>query len=280
MSINNSALTQANRGTLFIAPENEPLPSNLGDFVLGSPKVGNWENLGHTSNNTKPAFAVSGGQASNLDTWLQANTSTTYSDTTGTLTVESVQGDAETLKTIYNGADFKNGVAFGLEKQAQRKALFLIWQDGRGARMGVYMPSTDLTYNSLPNMGNNDYVSFGLQASILTSTILPAGPSGKPTCMVIFSPDQFGASTPVTGVTVIPPTASVAVGASKTLTAAVEPSDANQSVRWSSSDPAIATVDDTGKVTGVAAGTATVTASSITDLSKNESATITVTASA
>lgn len=64
---------------------------------------------------------------------------------------------------------------------------------------------------------------------------------------------------PVTGVT-IDETASIAVGETKTLTATIAPEDAtNQNVSWASDDTGVATVDATGKVTGVAAGTATIT---------------------
>ena len=48
----------------------------------------------------------------------------------------------------------------------------------------------------------------------------------------------------------------------KQLSVTVTPDDAaNKTVRWSSSDETVATVDDTGKVTGVAMGAATITAS-------------------
>ena len=50
----------------------------------------------------------------------------------------------------------------------------------------------------------------------------------------------------------------LAIGGSETLVARVLPDDAT--VTWSSSDPTVATVDATGKVTAVAVGNVTVTA--------------------
>jgi hypothetical protein len=59
----------------------------------------------------------------------------------------------------------------------------------------------------------------------------------------------------VTGVIVIPETASIVVTETYQLTANILPSGAtNKSVTWSSSDPSIATVDSNGLVTAVAAG--------------------------
>ena len=64
----------------------------------------------------------------------------------------------------------------------------------------------------------------------------------------------------VTGITVAPATASIQVGATQTLTATVAPANAaNKAVTWASSNPAVASVSASGVVTGVAAGTATIT---------------------
>ncbi|UBX38274.1 Ig-like domain-containing protein [Enterococcus lactis] len=64
------------------------------------------------------------------------------------------------------------------------------------------------------------------------------------------------------GVTLNKTTTTLTVGASETLSATVLPADAtDKSVRYSSSDEAIATVTPVqGKITGIAAGTATITA--------------------
>ncbi|XUV83561.1 Ig-like domain-containing protein [Enterobacter sp. TMH.L2] len=94
------------------------------------------------------------------------------------------------------------------------------------------------------------------------------------TFQVIPDEDQIA----VTGVTVSPKTVSIAVGATRQLTANIAPADAtNKAVTWSSSDATKATVSNTGLVTGVAAGTATITATTA-DGAKTDTAAITVTA--
>lgn len=81
----------------------------------------------------------------------------------------------------------------------------------------------------------------------------------------------------LTGLAVSPSSATVAVGATETLTAVATPANTtNQSVTWSSSNTAIATVDAYGVVSAVAAGSATITATSVTDGTITATAAITV----
>ena len=68
------------------------------------------------------------------------------------------------------------------------------------------------------------------------------------------------ATVAVTGVTVAPATLTLEVGQTGALTATVAPATAtNKAVTWTSSTPAIATVDASGTVKGIAPGTATIT---------------------
>lgn len=76
-------------------------------------------------------------------------------------------------------------------------------------------------------------------------------------------------------VAVSPPSATVNVGATAQLTATVT-GNSNTAVSWASSNAGVATVSNAGLVTGVAPGTATITASSQADPTKTGTATITV----
>ncbi len=75
----------------------------------------------------------------------------------------------------------------------------------------------------------------------------------------------------VTGVTIDPATADVAIGAKVKLAATVAPSNAtNKAVKFTTSDAAIATVDEgTSEVTGVTAGAADIT---VTTMDGNKTA--------
>ena len=66
-------------------------------------------------------------------------------------------------------------------------------------------------------------------------------------------------------------------GNSASLSATVTPEGADPTVTWESNNPAVATVDANGKVTGVKAGTATITAASEADAAKTAELKVTVT---
>lgn len=88
--------------------------------------------------------------------------------------------------------------------------------------------------------------------------------------------DEKEGTIAVSAVAVNPTTAAVKPGTTVTLSATVTPEDAtDKTITWSSSDEKVATVDG-GKVTGVAEGTATITA---TTKSGDKTATCTVTVS-
>ena len=82
---------------------------------------------------------------------------------------------------------------------------------------------------------------------------------------------------PVTSLSLDKDTLRLAVGASDTLTASVLPEDAtDKAIIWTSSDPAVATVDENGVVKAIAKGTATITATAADDRDVEAACTVTV----
>lgn len=85
-----------------------------------------------------------------------------------------------------------------------------------------------------------------------------------------------GSLVSVTGVSISPATVSIKNGETSQLTANTLPAEAfHKAISWSSSKPSVATVDSTGLVKGISAGTATITATSI-DGSKTATSKVTV----
>lgn len=92
---------------------------------------------------------------------------------------------------------------------------------------------------------------------------------------------QVDAVKGVQSVSVSPQNASINVGTTITLAASVTADAAtDKSVSWTTSNSAVATVDQSGKVTGISAGTVTVIATAKADASKSAGAAIVVNANA
>ena len=102
------------------------------------------------------------------------------------------------------------------------------------------------------------------------------GASGNGNFRIKAYTNNVSGSTAVTGVSVAADTTTIGVGGTTTVTATVAPSNAtNQNVTWSSSNTSVATVAQNGVVTGVAGGTAKITAKT-SDGGYTASVTITV----
>ena len=96
----------------------------------------------------------------------------------------------------------------------------------------------------------------GLAAGNANITVTTAQGNFKATCAVTAM-----TAAPTTGVSLSRGSIMLEAGKSQTLVATVTPPNANnKDVQWSSTDPDVATVSSNGVVTGVAAGSATVTA--------------------
>ncbi|TKK33190.1 Ig-like domain-containing protein [Pantoea agglomerans] len=131
---------------------------------------------------------------------------------------------------------------FNTEIQAARQpTLWVRMEFGPVTFMG-YMLINALSSDG----GTNDIITFSTEFKVAAAD----------TIQVVDTDD----SVPATGVTVTPATTSVVVSATRQLTGAVLPADAtDKSGTWTTSDATKATVSSTGLVTGVAAGTATIT---------------------
>lgn len=103
------------------------------------------------------------------------------------------------------------------------------------------------------------------------------GSNREATCKITVT-EATGAEIPVERITITPGNLTLNVNERETLRASVSPDDAtNQKVIWESKHKDIATVNEnTGEVTGVAAGTATIIATSVADPKKTASIIVTV----
>jgi hypothetical protein len=132
------------------------------------------------------------------------------------------------------------------EVQAGRQPNLWVRFDFAGENAGTYIQGYMNTTSWSGDFGTNDISTFSGEWKVYDADT------------VVF---EVADSIAATGVEVTPATASLVVGATQQLSGAVQPTDAtNKAITWTTSAPSIATVSSTGLVTAVAAGTATITA--------------------
>lgn len=135
----------------------------------------------------------------------------------------------------------------------------------------VFWVSMDERIATVDQSGNVTAIGAG------TTTVHAVATSNQDiyaTCQVT----AVAATVAVTGVSLSKTSLSLAEGGSEKLLATVSPSNAtNKSVTWSSSDDSVATVDQSGNVTAVKAGDATITVRTV-DGGKTASCSVNVTA--
>lgn len=131
---------------------------------------------------------------------------------------------------------------FNTEIQAARQPTIWVRMEFGAVTLQGYMLINALSSDG----GSNDIVTFSTEFKVADAS----------TFQVIDTDETV----PATGVTVTPATASLVVGATRQLTGAVQPTDSTvRTGTWTTSDATKATVSNTGLVTAVAAGRATIT---------------------
>lgn len=129
--------------------------------------------------------------------------------------------------------------------------------------------SKTLTWNVFPSNATDKSVTWSssnTSVATVSKGIITAKKAGSAVITVKTVDGGFSAAcnvtvhVPVTGVEVSVSSVKVPKGQTRVVTAAIKPSNAtNKTVKWSSSDSSIAKISSSGKITGVAKGTVTIT---------------------
>jgi alpha-tubulin suppressor-like RCC1 family protein/uncharacterized protein YjdB len=185
-----------------------------------------------------------------------------YDPTTGlssapalaTFTITTVpSGGGITAPTINpNGGNIASSETVGIGNIASgSNAYYTITSGTTGT-----MPTVNSSVYSIPFIVSATAGTFTVDAAVYDS--VHGGWSDPASATFTVTPATVA---PVTGVTLSKTTDNIAVGATDQLTATIIPTNAtNQILNWTSSNTAVATVDQTGKVTAVGEGTASITA--------------------
>jgi uncharacterized protein YjdB len=138
---------------------------------------------------------------------------------------------------------------------------------------GVLWTSSD---TSIATVDSSGLVSSVAEGSCTITATSESNSAVAGTCVVTVVP---GAAI-IGSVVVTPSSVEIYKGDTYQLTAKVYDTDNNEltdeTVTWASSNTSVATVDSTGKVTSVAIGNCTITATSVTDTSKSDTCAVTI----
>jgi hypothetical protein len=233
----------------FTTPGNNPITATIQINTTGT-YLFQWRN----------AIGVTGTTTDDNDTWVRFNDASEFFATAGANTIYP-QGSGQTPVVNGNGGGnwfkvYSNSQAWNWQTSTNDNAPYVIYV--RFDTPGVYtMEISSRSANhfidriTLSNAGGN-------QDLALTETLCDSSPVA------------------VTGLTVTPATGNITIGNTIPLTRTIAPTNAtNQTGIWSSSNITIATVNASGLVTGVSAGSAVITYTT-NDGSFTDTATITV----
>ena len=192
--------------------------------------------------------------------------------------------DDESVTIVYNGKTFvlpkapKSIPATGIRltetsaelDEGETLELFYKLEPSDATTQGVVWASDNTDVATV----DEDGIVTAVKAGTATITVSVKGqPEIKATCTITVKSSAIA----VTKLTLSESSAEVSIGKTLTLSCTIEPTDAtNKELVWSSSDETIATVDAQGVVTGVKAGTVTITVTSKSNPSVKATCTVTV----
>ena len=188
-------------------------------------------------------------------------------------------GDSEALSITINPA------ALSITTQPSNQSVTA----GQTATFSVVATGSNLTYQWQQSTDNGSIwmdISSATSSSYTTQTATMVMNGYQYRCVVTGNGGSVtsdaatltvtAATVPVTGVTLNKTSTSLYVGDTETLTPTITPDNAtNKNLTWSSDDTSVATVDASGLVTAVSAGTATITVTT-EDGAKTATCTVTV----
>ena len=254
----------------------------VGDLELGLVLSDSELTLETGATDSLTATVISEHGVSDNVTWKSSDTSVAKVDSTGKVTAVKA-GSATITATAADGSGYTAECAVTVTQKVtgivlSRTATTL--KEGKGLVLTATVSPADASDKTLIWESSDSNVAKVDSTGKVTAvkpgeaviTVSAADGSGvKATCDVTVPQ-------PVTGITLDKEAVTIAVGKTVTLKATVSPANAyNNKVSFESSDESVATVDDTGKVTAVKAGSATITVTANDNNGAEATCTVTVT---
>jgi len=254
-----------NKSVSYISTLTSPSPSPEQLTATVIPSTATNQGVTWSSDNQSVATVSSNGLVTGISDGI-ANITVTTSD--GGFTA-SCQFHASTASTPVTSVSLnKSGTTIAA---GYSETLFATIAPVTATNQNVTWSSSNSTIATVDTLGNVTGKAAG--STTITATTVDGGHIAQ--CTVSVVPTVI----PVTGVSLSSSAISVQTGNQQPLTATIAPANAtNQNLVWKSSNSAVASVDSGGNVTGVSAGSATITVTADGGFSQTCAVTVTPTA--
>ncbi|GAB7185930.1 phage tail fiber protein [Kitasatospora sp. Ki12] len=172
MALSDASVIVPAGGYIFTAAPDEPKPTAITDPLNPGAK---WVNVGHTSLDDLPEFGRDGDDPEVKGSWQNAKLRATNPSVTYSVTLKSIQADAETYK-LYFGAGAEAVQADGsfripANPVPQTRALLIVLVDGKRF-LPLWHPRVSLLGSDAVGLSNDDFVAFPIKGTFLGSTLI------------------------------------------------------------------------------------------------------------
>lgn len=204
LQLNNDALIVGATGTIYVAPENTPLPSEGFEafakaMMPGAPAIATpWERLANTSRDSLPSFAVEAGDTTQLGSWDNDNIRTIYGNSTITLTIRPMQIDGATISRIANGWEIGTDAVLPASGWATTGAIVVCILDGLNCA-GYYIPANDINFTGMPELALDAFAEMEIVATAkpaAAAALAPDSATGRAGLIRMMPPRPIAAPTP------------------------------------------------------------------------------------
>ena len=197
LTLNDSSLVVAARGSIFIAPANTPLPAGgFNDFAAAMNSQGDmpseWERVVNTSRENLPAFEVESGEATQLGSWDNPTVRTVYGVNALRYTFNPMQHDTETIARMLNGWAVTGSAVMASTNWDFTAAIAIVIFDGNNVS-GFYIPNNDVTATSLPTLALDAFSELQVTCTAKPAAVeaIPVGPDGRTGLLQIMEPTAY-----------------------------------------------------------------------------------------
>ncbi len=245
---------------------------------------GNFDLSNRIRVNRIPEVSVPAGETIVIEAETFTNTGGTFNDASSGGSGLGVNNNGTTINFVNSGdfADYTINVGVAGDYEIE----YLISTPSDNAQIQLTIDNTVVDTTNIPNNGSwDDYRTIdgsstvSLTAGVKSVRITASGSEQwqwNLDKITLTKTDDNNNTVAVTGVSLTPANATLDIGNTQNLSATVAPSNAtNQAVSFSSSNTNVATVNGSGVVTAIAAGTATITVTT-TDGNRTDTTSITV----